>query len=174
MENLSKWENWDKLTVPTARFILEQAEKNLHEMSVAADVLTGRAVNILQFSIPLAVVLTGFLYTETAKSILVYAALTGLLFLLGISVLAFMVYNLYSLEPLGNSPEKMIIDEKVIHEQQELVFLFNAIKTAQISIRVNALKNEKRVKLIGITHTVIWIAMGSELIIFLFFRLFHP
>jgi hypothetical protein len=163
---LSEWENWDKLTDDTALFILDQAEKKLSELISAADALTNRAINTLQFSIPGLALLIGFIYSDYSSGILGHLSIIAIIVLVAISILAFMTYHLYKVVPLGNTPINLINDEKVLHEKQKLVFLFNAIKTAQNSIDKNELANKKRVKNIKRIQIIIWFGLTTELILY--------
>jgi predicted PurR-regulated permease PerM len=165
--DLSQWENWDKLNEDTAKFILEQSEKNLSEMIQAADVLTSRANTILQFSVTSIAVLTGFIYSDFSKGdLLTHLAIIGLLFLVVISILAIIVNSLYKVVPVGNSPKNMISDEKVLHEKQTIVFLYNSIKNIQKSLDKNDTRNRSRADKILTIQRLIWIGLSFELIFY--------
>jgi len=165
--DLNQWENWDKLEIDTAEFILDQSEKRLSEMNQAADILTSRANTILQFAIPSIAVLMGFLFSDYSKGQLpTHLAVGGILFLIVISVLAFIVSSLYKVVPLGNTPINMISDEKVLHEKQTLVFLYNSIKNIQKSIDKNESRNLSRAKRLYWIQRIIWVGLAIELVIY--------
>lgn len=165
--DLDEWENWDKLKPETAQFILDQSEKNLIEINNAADVLTARSNTILQFSIPSIIVLTGYIYSDYSKGdLLTHLAAIAIVILSLITILAFIANSLYKVVPLGNRPVNMINNEKVLHDDQYLVFLFNSIKNIQKSITKNESKNVKRASKLYLIEKIIWVGLVFELLIY--------
>jgi hypothetical protein len=153
---LSKWKNWDKLTEATARFILEQAEKNLSETINAADIVTNRAAYILQFCLVLLIGLTGYLTSDHTNTLGIKLSVISIVFLMVVSILSFRVYRLYNVKPHGNKPSYMISDEKTDDKRQLLIYIFNAIKTTERSIDFNQEENIKSVKELKFVFWTIW------------------
>lgn len=139
-------ENWEKLELDTAKFILEESEKFLSETIDTAKILTDRAVNIMQFSIPLSLALIGILSSKDINPLLYQISFIGLVAAIIVSSLCFKVYKLYQIRPLGNTPIGMINSKKMEFrgEQQLKVYLISAIHGIQISIEFNETANSER------------------------------
>ena len=145
---LSEYENWDKIEDRTAIFILDQAEKNLSDLIITADLLTQRAVTALQYSISFIIGIIGFMYTPYATGVILHLSIIGIITLIPIVIYSFKVYSSYRVKPVGNTPINLITEEKVLSDKQYLVFVYNAIKNVQKSIEFTVASNDLRVKAI--------------------------
>jgi hypothetical protein len=171
------YEDWDKIDISTAKFVLDQGEKFLAETVEAGNVLTNRAGSIMQISIPAVGVLVGVVATNLEIEKLQYQlAIIGVLLSGIVSYLAFKVYHLYKIIPLGMEPNKILTDEKIKHiDQQELVFVYNAIKNCQKSIAKNQSRNEDRAKKIIQIETVVKVGLiASVAWVVLYYVVYHP
>ena len=155
--NIFEWENWDKLSVDTAQFILGQAEKELSELIVAADVLTQRSSTIMQASFAVLIGLIGYSVSKPESDIGIKLAVVSCVFLIVISFLSFRIYRLYKVKPMGNRPSKMVTEEKTNHDKQHLVYIYNSIKTTEKSIVFNEIENGKRVRELKLVFYLIWL-----------------
>lgn len=142
---------WKHLTVPSAKHILDQVEKNLAASIETATALTDRAVSVLQFSIPIMAALLGIIFTPL-PILVTHLAVIGLILLGLISRYAIKLYELYEVQPQGNKLENMLVKEKIDYEgdDQEFTFLYNSILTTNNSIQFNDNANKKRRKLMVI------------------------
>ena len=159
-------ETWDKITLGSARFILDQAEKNLAATIETARILTDRALNVLQFSIPFSLALIGVLAAKM-NTLLVSLSIVGLIFSLIISWKAFRLYELYKVHPLGNLPSKLLIKENLETDEkfQELAFIFSTIQGIEKAIDINEAGNSKRQR---IMYSIMEYIKYGILITFLF------
>jgi hypothetical protein len=108
---------WEEITLDSAKFILEQVEKKLQATIDTANSLTNRAVNTMQFSIPLSVGLIGIISADPSPEWL-WLYLIDLLFLIIISFLAMQAYELTHVMPLGDRLGKLL-DQATLHRDNE-------------------------------------------------------
>ena len=66
---------WRELNPDTAKFILGQLEKKLEATIETANILSGRAVSILQFSIPILVALVGVIVSKPPVALIHLSAI---------------------------------------------------------------------------------------------------
>jgi hypothetical protein len=155
-------DSWDDLTLDSAKFVLDQAEKNIQASLETAKNLTDRAVNVMQFSIPLAFVLIGLISGNPEKPLL-FLYIIGLFFALAVSYKGLKLYDLYLIQPLGYLPSNLIKEEnlKLEEKYQELGFIFSVIQDMERVIEINETKNlERQMKMYSIME---WVKTGIVL-----------
>ena len=163
---------WESLNIESARVILDQLEKNLAASIETAKSLTDRAVNVLQFSIPVMLALVGVIFSQSS-AVLIHLSVIGIVFLLVISWKALSLYDIYEIQPLGNTLENMLSKEKIEYEgdDQEFAFVFNCIITVNNSIEFNDNCNRRRQELMR--SIINWLKIGS-LVVLLYSVLWYP
>jgi hypothetical protein len=163
---------WQNLTTESAKVILDQLEKNLSASIETAKILTDRAVTVLQFSIPIILALIGVIFSQPSQ-ILIHLSVVGILFLIIISWKALSLYELYQIQPLGNTLENLLSKEKIDcpEEQQEFAFIYNSILSVNDSIIFNDNSNKNRQTLMR--SIIFWIKVGS-LVIIIYSALWFP
>jgi hypothetical protein len=139
MENISQ--AWNDITIESAEFVLQQAEKRLQATIDTARMLTDRAVTIMQFSIPLSIGLGGLILTTQKNDwFWLYVVILGIL--LAISYLGLRVFDLYDVEYLGHEP-RILLDNNIPleEENQNLALMIAVITLVQIDIEENTKRN---------------------------------
>ena len=137
---------WDDLSIESARHLLSQTEMYLEATIETAKVLTDRAVNILQFSIPTILALVGVVFAQS-NQILCHLSILSIVFLLVVSYKSIKVYELYEIHSLGSPVENLLSDEILnIREHQEFAFVFNSVKLNNNLIVFNDNANKQRQK----------------------------
>jgi hypothetical protein len=136
---------WNQLTPESAKFVLDQAEKNLEATVETARSLTDRAINVMQFSVPLSLVLIG-LITATSTSVLLIFYVIALGFSLVVSYQGLKLYDIYRIQPLGYKPSDLLKNDvlKMDEETQEMGFVFSAIQDVERAIDINESVNLQR------------------------------
>lgn len=163
---------WNNLRTESAKIILDQLEKNLSASIETAKILTDRAVMVLQFSIPVIIALIGVSFSNPSK-VIIHLSCIAILFLILVSWKALKLYQLYEIQPLGNTLENMLSKEKIDcpDEHQEFAFIYNSIITADNAIVFNDNSNKNRQNLMYSIITLIKI--GSAVII-IYSLLWYP
>ena len=163
---------WGNLTTESAKVILDQLEKKLSASIETAKILTDGAVNVLQFSIPVILALIGVIFSQPS-TVLIHLSVISILFLLVISWMALSLYELYEIQPSGNTLNNLLGKDKIDspEEQQEFAFIYNCMHTVNNSIIFNDDSNEKRQKLMR--SIITWIKIGS-LVVLLYSALWFP
>lgn len=136
---------WDDLNIESAKHLLSQTEMFLEATIETAKVLTDRAVNILQFSIPTILALVGVVFAQS-NQVLTHLSVLSICFLLVISYKALKVYELYEIHSLGSPSENLLSDEILQMEEEfkELAFVFNSVKLNNNLIVFNENSNNQR------------------------------
>ena len=173
MDDLAKWENWDKLKVTTAKFILDQSEKKLIATIETAKILTDRTVVIMQLVVGLTIGLLSYSSSTENRGLLFQLAIIILFFCAVIFFYCLKGYNLYEIKPLGNTAGNMINEDKVKSEEQELLFVFSHIRTIDDSIGFNDKRNENRARNLNLIFDLIKIGFSSIIGYSAIFSLFH-
>jgi hypothetical protein len=155
--DLSLWQNWDKLKIETAIFILEQSEKKLDATIETAKILSDRAIILMQSSSGILIALLGYAATTKERELLFQLAVLLIAFCIAIFLFSFRVYNLYEIRVKGNSPSNLISDEKVNYLKQELRFIYGEIVTIGDSIEYNERNNRTRASALRLAITTITI-----------------
>ncbi len=155
---------WNNLSIESAKIILDQLEKNLSATIETAKILTDRAVTVLQFSVPIILALIGVIFSQPF-TVLIHLSIIGIVFLIIISWKALNLYQLYQIQPLGNSLDNLLTKEKMDYtdEQQEFSFIYNSIITVNNSIEFNDNENINRQELMR--SIINWIKIGSTVVI---------
>lgn len=140
MEN--EEQSWKKLTPESARFVLDQAEKRLQATIDNMKSLTEQAVHVMQFSIPLSVVVVGLIFTEQRRDLL-WIYLVVLAFLIMISYLALHLYETNAGEVRGYSPGELMCDARpaLSDGQQCFELMIHAIRRIEIMIEEQEARN---------------------------------
>ncbi|MEI9918107.1 MAG: hypothetical protein WDO14_04815 [Bacteroidota bacterium] len=143
MENIA--ELWNDITIDSAEFLLEQTEKRLQASIDVGKQLTERAVNVMQFSIPMSIGLAGLIISEPRFELLIFYVVI-LIISLSISCVSLHVYDLYNLEYSGAEPLDFIRDEYFLFEgeDQRLALMLSVVVTNQIRSHKNETINRKR------------------------------
>lgn len=138
---------WDDLNIGSAKHLLSQTEMYLEATIETAKVLTDRAVNILQFSIPTILALVGVVFAQS-NQILCHLSILSIVFMLVISYKALKVYELYEIHALGSPVENLLSDEilKMDEEIKEFAFVFNSVRLNNNLIVFNDNANKQRQK----------------------------
>lgn len=132
-----------KLSVESARFVLDHTEKRLLATIDTAKAFTERAVNVMQFSIPLSLVSVGLITSDPGKELL-WLYLVTLILSVIISLLAF---NLYDTDIEWPDQPTLSHDEKYFSSrtsEQWLLLIFNALENDQKAIELNESRNLSR------------------------------
>src|SRR5271154_3273919 len=124
--NLDNFENWDKIELPTARFILDQGEQKLKATIETASALTSKAIAIVQISLGLLVSLFGYVSITNDRGLAFQLSVLLIMLSFFIFVASLRVYVLYEIRPLGNYPSNMIQEEKISDPRQESAFVYAA------------------------------------------------
>jgi hypothetical protein len=167
--------DWTKIELESAKFIFSEAEKVLDDGIRTAEQITTRALNILNFLIPLIILLLSYLalYFNIA-GVLTQISIAGLI--LGI-ILVFMclrVYDIYEIIPMGNWPENLLKDEYINNDYQELLYYYNASLTAQNAIKTNKQNNTERSNQIDSILRLIRLGLVFIVSYFLIFTALSP
>jgi hypothetical protein len=126
MENIAQ--AWNDITIESAEFVLEQAEKRVQASIDAAKLITDKALNVMQFSIPVSIALVGLVVTQRYSELLWFYMVT-LAVSIVISYMSLHIYDLYDIEPIGYSPSDLLNDYSLLLEgkDQRLAFMFEVI-----------------------------------------------
>lgn len=140
-------QTWDGLNLESARHLLSQTEMYLEGTIETAKILTDRAVNILQFSIPTVLALVGVIFAQS-NQVLCHLSVLSIIFLLVISYKAVKVYELYEIYSLGSPVENLLSDEilKMDEQHKEFAFVFNSVRLNNNLISFNQNSNRQRQK----------------------------
>ena len=140
-------QSWDGLDIQSARHLLSQAELYLDATIETAKVLTDRAVNILQFSIPTILALVGVVFAQS-NQILCHLSILSIVFMLVISYKALKVYELYEIHSLGSPSENLLSDEilEMDESTKEFAFVYNSVCLNNNLIVFNENSNKQRRK----------------------------
>lgn len=138
---------WNGLNIESAKHLLSQTEKYLESTVETAKVLTDRAVNILQFSIPTILALVGVAFAQSNTAIC-HLSVLSIIFLLIISYKAIKVYELYEIHCLGSTLESLLSDDilSMYDEHKEFAFVFNSVQLNNNLISFNQNSNKQRQK----------------------------
>ncbi len=168
--------DWERLEIASAKLILDQSEKQLKETIDTANQLYNRATYIIGCSIPIEIGLFGYLASKYEKpDFLFLLAFLGFLLMSVVLFLCFKVYYLYPIRPLGNTPKNILSNKEYIaHPDQELVFLYNCIRTAQASSDFNMAKNKERAEIIKTIFYIIGAGLATLLLILIVETVFRP
>jgi len=160
---------WEKLRPETARFIFEEAEKNLLEHLETGKLITTRATTIIGFCLPILAGLIGYVFNEIVKD-----RMTGFHFWIpviiccpAIAILALSLdaYWIYKRSPVGNEPINIINSEKINSPHQEVSFVVKRIESIQRQILKNSERNKIRMgKLKAIEVIIVTTLIGSIII----------
>ena len=138
---------WDDLNIESVKHLLSQTEMYLEATIETAKVLTDRAVNVLQFSIPTVLALVGVAFAQS-NQVLCHLSVLSIIFLLVISYKAIKVYELYEIYSLGSPVENLLSDEilKMDEQHKEFAFVFNSVRLNNNLISFNNNSNKQRQK----------------------------
>jgi len=155
-----------KLSVDTARFVYDEAQKYLAETIETAKILTDRAVSIMQFTIPVSIGIILLLFDHHNSRLLTHISIIALLGCLIVTWNCLKVYQLYQILPVGNTPERVITVKKLEgdDEKQLKTFLISAILSTQKSIEFNRNENKTRSALIFSILTTMKLVAGLILL----------
>lgn len=159
MENVN--DVWREITAESARFLLEQAEKKVQATIDTARSLTDRAVNVMQFSIPLCLALVGLIGADPKKEFL-WLYLIILALSIAISYMGLHLYDLYTIRTLGYKPSLLLKEENLgfRDEYQHLGFLFGVIQDIERVIEINEDSNRERQRIMYWIMTLIKFTIG--------------
>src|SRR5260221_6478441 len=153
---------WEKLSANTAKFIFEQAEKNLTEHLETGKHITTRASTIIGFALPVSGAIIGYIFNEIIKNTssgfhfwIPVIVLIPILAVLWVSIDA---YWIYKRSPLGNEPRNFVNEEKILSNLQEVAFIVKRIESVQRQIILNDGRNNIRMKQLRIIE---WIVVGT-------------
>ncbi|MBX2970794.1 MAG: hypothetical protein KF803_15610 [Cyclobacteriaceae bacterium] len=136
---------WDDLDLQSAKHLLSQTEMYLEATIETAKVLTDRAINILQFSVPAILALVGVVFAQS-NQVLSHLSFLSIIFLLVISYKALKVYELYEIHSKGSPVENLLSDEILSMDEStmEFAFVFNSIVLNNNLIIFNENANKQR------------------------------
>lgn len=141
MENPDKL--WQEITLESAQFIFDQAEKKLQSTIEISKSLTDRAVHVMQFSISLAIALIGVLANDPKREFL-WLYLIALVVAIIISLMALHIYDFSSIRSPGHNPESILTNVTLAVDEQQLRIVFKTILDIERAIEENEAKNLER------------------------------
>jgi hypothetical protein len=179
MKDFDKQRHWERLSIDSTEFVFGEAEKYLSETIETAKVLTDRAINVFQFSLPLSIASIVLLLSDrNADKLLRHLCIIGLITCLLISWKCLKVYRLYQTMPHGNLPSNLLNEDKLNFPaaEQRKIFLQNALVTIQNSIEFNLNENKRRSRdvhhilefmkwgaVTAIAYTILWYPVFQSL-----------
>lgn len=139
---------WDNLSTEKLKFILNQAEKKIDNMTEEANIHYTRSVAIITISLSILTVLVGYIFKsdEPIENRISAVVIGALLLVVGMILKENILPTKFITS--GSSPAKMldIVFYENLKEKEDGEFhvLINQVKEAQNKITVNEAVNEKR------------------------------
>lgn len=170
-------DGWEKLKPETAKFIFEEAEKNLIECLESGKHVTTRAATIIGFCLPIFGALIGYIFNE-----IIHNRITGFHFwipvvvvvpIIAILVLSIDAYWIYKRSPLGNEPINIVNKEKIESDHQEVLFLVKRIESIQRQIIKNSERNDARFKILRKIDLIVVTSLIASIITCLYHYFFY-
>lgn len=136
----------------SAKFILSQADSFLKSTVETTNILTGRAISVIQILIPLIgadfVYVLTFLKSESYGDYLFHIAGFLLIILCVTMTLAIRMFHIVKIADVGSEPCKLATENLLLSdtENQELILILNEIENYQSRIDLNLKNNSEKAR----------------------------